>query len=323
MARTETPVRRTRTAILTSGMIQGLLRVQVVAVMLAGIGCRGSVEQPDRGAQLERTLLEAPRSEAGRATVKVAAAEYRELMAEAPEALRTIAKAFYLTGDKRSALDVLGTLIVRGQATTSDRLRAIELLDALNADGQLPIDAQTYQTNLDWLLSHLDREPRCDTFQMLVSWTFRHPEEGTAIDRALEACTDDTRQRALYERRAEMHGSTAAEDACDAVVRGSNKTSLAQLCAEAGGTPWKVDVAKASLGQEPLVRLRRAASAAGATSFVLVQFASQASGVSSQEACAALERAERIEMAWRSGDEYNQGFVRGRFAPMKRGRDCP
>ena len=114
----------------------------VLLVSLHGCREKPSVEEV-RKAELERILRDVflqERSEELRNAVTKAAREYRELTAESPEALRLIINAFRSAGDLRATLDVLQTLIARGQASRDDRFQAIELLLMLSQRNQIVID---------------------------------------------------------------------------------------------------------------------------------------------------------------------------------------
>lgn len=287
--------------------------------LLLLLGCR---EQPSadqiRKAELERILRDVflhERSEELRNAVTKAAREYRELTAESPEGLRLIVNAFRSAGDLRATLDVLQTLIARGQADRYDRFHAIDLLLMLSSSNQIVIDDATYQTNLKWLRRALeDTSLTCSRNLTFVHWTEGHPEALEAIELAFGRCPVEVNRAELFGRRFELQHKP--EDACDAVVHGTRSESeLARVCVERGSPGWKVEVAKAALGQDAPARLRWAVNTSNVTSHVLKEFV-RTSAVSQEETCAAIARAERIELRW------DQPSTVGAFAELRRQRSC-
>jgi hypothetical protein len=296
---------------------RGLGLALVLLVSLHGCKERPSADEI-RKAELERILRDVflqERSEELRNAVTKAAREYRELTAESPDGLRLIANAFRSAGDLRATLDVLQTLITRGQADRNDRFHAIDLLLMLSQKNQIVIDDATYQTNLRWLRRELeDKSLTCYRSLTFVKWTDGHPEALEAIELAFGRCPVEVNRAELFRRRFELRHNP--EDACDAVVHGKNSESeLARRCVEGGSPGWKVEVAKAALGQDAAARLRSAINASDVTSHVLMEFA-QTSAVSQEETCAAIARAERIELRW------DQPSTVGAFAELRRQRSC-
>ncbi len=117
-----------------------------------------------------------------------------------------------------------------------------------------------------------------------------------AIELAFGRCPVEVNRADLFRRRFELQHKPA--DACDAVVHGLNSEwELARLCVEGGSPGWKVEVAKATLGQDAPARLRSAINASDVTSHALLEFV-RTSGVSHEETCAAIARAERVELRW-------------------------
>ena len=290
-----------------------------LVLLLFLVGCR---EKPSadqiRKAELERVLRDAwfaEPSEALRNAVTRTAREYRELTADSPDALRQVVMALNAAGDHRAALDVLQTLIKRGQASREDRFEAIELLLRLSEKDQIVIDDATYLTNLKWLRRELENESLgCYRNLTFVSWTDGHPEALEAIELAFGRCPVEVNRAELFKRRFELQHKP--EDACNAVVHGMNSESeLARLCIEGGSPGWKVEVAKAALGQDAPARLRSAINASDVTSHVLLEFV-WTSAVSQEEMCAAIARAERIELRW------DQPSTVGAFAELRRQRSC-
>jgi hypothetical protein len=287
--------------------------------LLSLVGCR---EKPSadqiRKAELERIMRDAwfaERSEALRGAVTKAAREYRELTADSPDGLRQVAITFNAVGDHRAALDVLQTLVKRGQASRDDRFETIDLLLMLSQKNQIVIDDATYQTNLKWLRRELEDESlSCYRNLTFVSWTEGHPEALEAIELAFGRCPVEVNRAELFRRRFELQHKP--EDACDAVVHGMNSESeVARLCVEGGSPGWKVEVAKAALGQDAPARLRSAINASDVTSHVLMEFV-RTSAVSQEETCAAIARAERIELRW------DQPSTVGSFDELRRQRSC-
>lgn len=248
----------------------------------------------------------------GREAVERAAAEYRELRAEHPDALRTIADAYQRISDEAAELAVLRTLIVRGQATSSDKLRALRV--ALELD---TVDDKTYAAGLTWLDEALVTDPWCASFALLVQWTAGRPEHDASIERALAGCPRDHERAAWFALRAERSGD--AEDACNAVVHGEH--ALARRCITGGRVPWKLAVARAMLEAEPSKQLAGALTASEITPHVLLMYAA-APAVPRDDACAALARARTIETGWlpRAGSEAG---IAGRYAALRQQRSCP
>ena len=246
------------------------------------VACSDARQPEDRRAVLQRTLRES----AGPA-FDSAAREYRELLAERPEALRDIAEIHRQRGERAEELALLRTLILRKQATTKDQLRAAWLLMA----NETPIDEPTYRTGLGWVTDALDREPSCETADLLVKWTGGRAEQQRAIESALSRCSTDHYRAQWFGVRAKIHPASA----CDAVVHGD--TSSARACVATDSAPWKVAAAKAVLGEAPLENLRAASRDPSATVYVLLRLAST-TGIATAEACEAIARASKLEAAW-------------------------
>jgi hypothetical protein len=291
----------------------------VLLVLLLGCGQKKPISADEvRRTEVEEFLRDTrrglDRSEERRAAVKNAAREYRELTAENPNALRIIASAFRSVGDRESELEVLRTLIVRGQAEREDRFHAIDLLRQMSWDDQIIIDDATYQTNLAWLRRELTSEDSCTRNLILVRWTEAHPEALESIQLVLDRCRAEVNRADLFRRRFEIQHRP--QDACDAVVNGSSHEDLATVCVEQGTPGWKVEVSKAILGQDKQARLRRAIQAEDVTSFVLMEFVDTVAE-SREETCAALARARTIELGW-----LGPAFVDAKFDHLKRERGC-
>ena len=90
-----------RTALSRSALLfSSVLAATLGATLAAGCG-KPSVPKPDRKAVLEQTL-----KQGGRVEVAAAAKEYREMLGESPDALRTIADAHLRLSDEESELAV-------------------------------------------------------------------------------------------------------------------------------------------------------------------------------------------------------------------------
>lgn len=269
---------------------------------------RSLARTPDRRAELERRL----REEAGE-PLHAAAAEYRELMGEHPDALRKIADAYGRRGEPVAQFEVLRALLMRGEGTTVERLTAIELARTLGR-----VDDATYNAGLGWLDQALRREPWCRTFAQLVTWTDGRPEHAPAIERALAGCPRDFERAGWYASRAAQPGEPGAADACQAVVHG--EVELARACVDGGVTGWRQRVARAVLGEDPVGNLTSAAREPEVTAFVLLRLAGTP-GVPTAERCAALVRARAIELGWllMAGDA---SAVKGRYDALERSESC-
>ena len=243
------------------------------------------------------------------------AREYRELTGDSPDGLRQVVMTLRAVGDHMAALDVLQTLVRRGQASRGDRFEAIDLLLMLSRKNQIVIDDATYQANLKWLRRELeDKSLTCYRNLTFVGWTDGHPEALETVELAFGRCPVEVNRAELFRRRFELQHKPA--DACDAVVHGMNSESeLARLCVERGSPGWKVEVAKAALGQDAPARLRWAINTSDVTSHVLMEFV-RTSAVSQEETCAAIARAERIELRW------DQPSTVGSFNELRRQRSC-
>lgn len=279
----------------------------IACLFIVACNSKGSRSSDNRLRELERRLHE----DVGE-SLKAVAAEYRELTGEKPDALRKIAAAHRRATERVEEFGVLRTLIIRDAATTDDRLRAVELLTLT----ERVIDDKTYQTGLGWLNAAAEREPWCATFDQLVRWTQGHPEQEATIDRALAGCPRDYEQAKWHALRVPTLGADAA---CDAVVHG--ELTLAQRCIDNGQSGWKVEVAKAVVGDKPLERLQAVSAAPNVTAFVLLLLA-KAPGVSRDLACASLARAESIEVGWlpRAG---GQSGIDGRYSALRKEAACP
>lgn len=270
---------------------------------------RSPARTPDRRAELERRL----REEAGD-PLHAAATEYRELMGEHPDALRTIADAYARRGERAAQFEVLRSVIMRGAGTTADRLTAIELARTLGK-----VDAATYTAGLGWLEQALAEEPWCRTFAQLVVWTEGRPEHAAAIDRALAGCPRDLERAGWYASRAARPGGGDPEDVCQAVVHG--EVELARACVDRGGPGWRQGVARAMLGEDPAGNLVAAARVPEVTAFVLLRLANTP-GVPVAERCAALARARAIELGWLP-TAGAASAVEGRYAALRASAACP
>jgi hypothetical protein len=286
------------------------LTTAAVAVPAAGCGKADSKKPTeDRRAALQQQLRQG-----GRAEVAAAAAEYRELMGESPDALRTIADAYLRVSDEAGELEAMRAVVARGQGTAADRRRLLAL-----AVERSKTDEALYRTGLTWLDEIAAAEPWCATFAQLVEWTSGRPEHAAALDRALAGCPRDLeRGRWLAERAARPASPTRGEDLCSAVAHGA--TDLAATCVQEGKAPWQVAFAKAMLMQDVLANLRIAAASQDATVFVLLKHA-QTPGLPLEEACASLERARAIEVSWlpRAGDP---SAIEGRYQGLKQQLPC-
>ena len=284
------------------------MRWIVVACLVTTMSCGKRAAAPDRRAELERKL----REESGE-PLRAAATEYRELMAEQPDALRKIADAYGLRGERAARVEVLRTLILRGQDTRDERLKALELAHELGR-----VDDAMYQTGLGWLRTSLAREPWCATFAQLVTWTEGHPEHTQAIEEALAGCPRDSERAAWWTARARAPDA-AADAACQAVSYG--ESTLAEQCLASGATGWRVDVATALRDDDRVGHLRAAAQAPDVTAYVLLELA-RTPGVPVAEACAALARARTIEVGWlpRAGDA---SAIEGRYRGLRQAASCP
>ncbi|MBA3462040.1 MAG: hypothetical protein H0T46_18920 [Deltaproteobacteria bacterium] len=290
------------------------MRALVIFCLVACGGKRATHPDDERN-RMEHVL----RRDQDPTAVATAAREYRELMAEKPDALRLVAQAYSRIGDRRAAIDTLTTLISRGQATRDDRFRAIELLLLMAGDGRTVIDEATYRTNLEWMHRELRGEPECSRWMKLVDWTQGRSEELASIDAALAVCKREGRRGQLFQARAKL--TRDREDACQAIVRGTYNLEHAQQCAD-GGTGWQVEVAKALLGQDPQTRLMSVLESPEITSFVLALYA-DTPGVEQAEACKALKRALGIEFRnTTSEDVYLRAEATGRFESAMRRHGC-
>jgi hypothetical protein len=289
----------------------GCLAAVVASMIAVSCGREPPRTPPDRRAEVRQQLRSG-----GRAEVAIAAKEYRELMGEAPEALRTIADAYLRIGDEAAEFEVMRTLVARGHGTAADRLRVLELAQSRGMN-----DEALYRTGLTWLQEILAQEPWCATFAQLVDWTIGRPEHAAALDQALAGCPRDLeRSRWLTDYATQSADPLrAAQDACSAVVHGA--TELAVKCAKEGTMGWQLSVAKALLGDLPLDHLREASSHPDATAFVLLRFA-QTPGVPAAEACSALARARSIETNWlpRAGAALG---IDARYQVLGRQLGCP
>ena len=270
---------------------------------------RSAARTPDRRAELERRL----REEAGE-PLHAAAAAYRELMGEHPDALRKVADAYGRRGEPAAQFEVLRALLLRGEGTTAERLTAIELARRLGR-----VDDATYAAGLGWLEQALAGDPWCRTFAQLVAWTDGRPEHARALDRALAGCPRDFERAGWYASRASQPGGQGAADACQAVVHG--EVELARACVEGGGAGWRQRVARAALGEDPVGHLTAAARESEVTAFVLLRLA-QTPGVATAERCAALVRARTIELGWLP-TAGAASAVKGRYDALERAGACP
>ncbi len=279
---------------------------------LGAAGC--GKDAPKKPAEDRRAALQQQLRQGSRAEVATAAAEYRELMGEAPEALRTIADAYLRVSDEAGELEAMRALVARGQGTSEDRRRLLAL-----AQERSKTDEALYRTGLTWLEEIAAKEPWCATYQQQVEWTEGRPEHAAALDLALTGCPRDLeRSRWLAERAARKESTTRADDLCSAVAHGA--TDLATTCAQEGKNPWQLAFAKAILLQDVTANLRLAAASQDATVFVLLKLA-QTPGLPLDEACAALERARALEVSWlpRAGDS---SAIEGRYQGFRQQLHC-
>jgi hypothetical protein len=280
-----------------------------VAVYVCLIGCgrdTGAPSHDERVAQLKRRL-----SEDVGLQLAAAATEYRKLVGETPDALRTIAAAHRRAREDDAELEVLRTLVIRGQATSDDRVRAVRLLSTRK------VDDRAYRIGLKWLSEATLQEPRCTTFALMVEWTDGHQEHDATIDLALSSCPREYERGEWFASRALKLRESA--DACDAVVNG--RVDLAPLCIDgAKAEPWKIDAARGLTGNDRPIRLRNASAAKQATAFVLRELASTP-GIARDEACAALTRAQAIELAW-VGIGGERSTIEGRYAALRQAASC-
>jgi hypothetical protein len=287
------------------------LAASLASVVAVSCGREPPRAPPDRRAEVREQLRSG-----GRAEVAIAAKEYRELMGEAPEALRTIADAYLRIGDEAAEFEVMRALVTRGLGTATDRRRVLALAKSRGMN-----DDALYRMGLTWLQEIVVQEPWCATFSELVEWTRGRPEHAAALVQALAGCPRDLeRSQWLTENATQSTDAMrAAQDACSAVVHGA--TALAAKCAKDGTIGWQLSVAKALLGELPLDHLREASSHPDATVFVLLRFA-QTPGVPAPEACSALARARSIETTWlpRAGDA---SAIAGRYHGLGRQLGCP
>ncbi len=287
-----------------------MTRALIILCFVACGGHRTSTKDEVR-TRLEQVL----RQEQGREAVTAAAREYREQMAEEPDALRLIAGAFERIGDRPAAIETLRTLIVRGQATSADRYQAIDILLTSVSEDRAVLDDATYRTNLEWMQREQQRQRECRRAITLARWAQGHPEELATNTAALDVCKQESRRADLFRARANL--TKDPNDACQAVVHGDPE--LAQRCVDAG-SGWRVEVAKAVLGQDAQAHLKNAIISPDVTSYVLTLFA-RTPNVAPSDACRALARAQDLEL--RSADDAaNRSATIGRFEGLKRDRGC-
>jgi hypothetical protein len=283
------------------------VRWLVFLVLAAACGNKGPTSPPDsRLVELERVLRQG-----GRDVVRSAAAEYRELRAEHPDALRTVADAYARLGDEAAEFETVRTLVVRGQGMSEDKARALRLALELEL-----VDETMYRTGLTWLEEMLNHEPYCATFALLVDWTNGRPEHRETLDRGLAGCPRDQERARWFALRAAR--SDSAEDACNAVVHGHHQ--LAERCLESETLGWRVGVARAMREGRVYEHLIPARSAPDVTVFVLRMYAASPD-VPRDEACAALARAQEMEISWlpRAGHE---AAIAARYDALRKQRGC-
>jgi len=259
--------------------------VYMLFLALLVTSCKNEATKQSRIQQLESVL-----SSGAPDAIPDAATEYRELRGEDPNALRLVASAYTRLQDKKAEFDVLRTIIMRGQGTRDDKLRAIKLALQIGSVSDI-----VYTTGRRWLDDALDEQPSCGTFGLLVEWTEGRAENGPAIDRALAGCPRDYERAHWLWLRAARTGSV--DDACDSVAHGIGgrgyERKAARQCAT-DSTGWKSRLAKAVLENTVPADLL---TETNLTAAVLLAIAAS-STTTREEACRALVRAREIESSW-------------------------